>query len=339
MAETSQPQQDCMTTDLTLLWTFDADEHDVRALAWPSDGRQLLAVAGNGTAWLWDIEFGEEVWRVQHGSGVPSCVAWSPDGRYWLVGTWQGTADLAGASSGAAYETYRGLSEAAIGVSWSSDGNRAYAVSSDGELVGWEAYSRKVVERSGLGLGEGHGTNAAWSPGRRSVAVAFGDGRVACRDLVNRHRGWSVGGDEGGTAHCTAWSPDGLTLACAAEGGVRVWSASDGEESTSDVPKLDRSQGGQVAPDQPELPGPTHAATWAAFSHDGLLLAARTRTHVLLVWRCGSWELSGAVEGVPGTWTHGCLLAFHPRLPLIASVDRGSLVRVWDASGLMPRQP
>src|SRR5437762_3311725 len=101
---------------LALQKTFDAEHHDLRAIAWSPDGQSLLGISGNATAWIWDLATGKVRWEVKIGIGVPSCLAWSPDGRYWLAGTWQGHIELCGATSGAEYVAYRGLSGSVIGV-------------------------------------------------------------------------------------------------------------------------------------------------------------------------------------------------------------------------------
>src|SRR5215213_5008978 len=132
---------------LALRHTFDAAKHDIRAIAWFPDGRALLAIAGNSTAWLWDIQTGDVRWTVKHApGGVPSCLAWSPHGRYWLVGTWQRALQLCGAASGAAYETYLGISSSVIGVGWSHDAQGVDAVSQDGEFARWEMFSGRSVK-------------------------------------------------------------------------------------------------------------------------------------------------------------------------------------------------
>jgi WD40 repeat protein len=254
-------------------------------------------------------------------------LAWSPDGRYWLIGTWQGPIHLCGATSGTEYETYRGLSRGAVGIGWSSDGDRVLAVSDHGEYGRWQMFDGRVLEL--VRHGTGAPSSAVWSPDLQMVTITYGDGRVECRYVSDWHLGWAIGGGERGTANCAAWSPDGSMIASVAEGGVRTWRHSDALKLWASRPvQLGHwNDASDVSPPERELTGPTRASTWASFSCDGQFLGVRTRQRALQLWRCDSWDLVAAA-GESGNWTRGALIAFHPREPVLATVNQNAQLEI-----------
>jgi len=325
-----EPDRD-LPTGITLRHVFDAEHHDLRALAWSPDGTHLLGIAGNSTAWLWDVEHGAVRWRVKQSPGVPSCLAWSPDGRYWVVGSWQGPLQLCGAQAGTPYHTFKGGPSGAAGVGWSSDGDQIHAVSADWQITSWQMYSGNGLRTLKLQTDGGIVRSAAWSPDFRSVAICSATGRVECRDVSDNRLQWAVHWDTG-TANCVAWSSDGQLLAAAFEGQqLRVWSAKEAQELWSQQQSFGDPWSDQAAvePVAHVLTGLPAGASWASFSADGSFLAGRTHDGVLHLWRCDSWATVAVIQSDPGSWTAGALLAFHPRQPLLATVSgAGSVVHV-----------
>jgi WD40 repeat protein len=325
---------DDKSKSLKLRRKLDAEGHDLRAIAWSPDGASILGISGNSSAWLWDTENGEVRWNVNHPSGVPSCLAWSPDGRYWAVGSWQGSVQLLGASAGAAYGTVRGLSSGAVGVGWSPAGDAILAISTEGQSARWDMYSGRELSILDVGFVEGINLSAAWSPDLQSIAITSAAGRVECRSAVDSRLIWATNDGESGSINCVTWSPDGQFLACAAEGRlIRVWQ----HQEALELWNCPRDVGNpwhdnyEVIPPSLILDGLHSGTTWTSFSADGKLLAARTRTEILHLWRCDSWEKIAEMKGEIGDWTNGTLISFHPREPRLATVSgKGSVVEIWD---------
>lgn len=336
MTEQSKVQARAANRVLSFRQTFDAESHDIRSVVWSPNGRALLIVAGNSQAWLWNPVSGETIWRAKHGFGVSSCPAWSPTGRYWLAGTQQGEVLLCGATEGTRHQTYRGLSGAVIGVGWDPTEQTVMAISGDGGYAKWDLFSGRLHKRIVHGIGTE--TAARWSPNLSKVAITRGDGRIECRNVADWSLAWAVNG-EWGTSNCVAWSPDASLIACATEGGIRVFSESDAAALWSS-----RSHLGDhwrdidsVTPPLRTLSDPMYGATWADFSADGTVLAARTRPNALLIWRCHDWDLMASQENVDAKWTFGAQVACHPSKPLIAVVSCDSVINVWEvASAKLP---
>ena len=66
--------------------TIRAHNDAIYELAFSTDGRTLASASWDGTAKLWNVATGQEIFRYD-APGVVWTVAFSPDGRYWAVGS------------------------------------------------------------------------------------------------------------------------------------------------------------------------------------------------------------------------------------------------------------
>jgi WD40 repeat protein len=57
----------------------------VNEVAFSPDGRYVAAASGDWTAWVWEVNTGEEVTRLEH-AGPVGRVAFSPYGKYLATG-------------------------------------------------------------------------------------------------------------------------------------------------------------------------------------------------------------------------------------------------------------
>ena len=67
-------------------WTVRAHNDTIYGVTFSPDGRTIASASWDGTAKLWSVATGQEIFRYD-APGVAWTVAFSPDGRYWAVGS------------------------------------------------------------------------------------------------------------------------------------------------------------------------------------------------------------------------------------------------------------
>jgi WD40 repeat protein len=239
------------------------------------DGRLAASGGDDGTARLWDLARGKELWRVEVGPAW--AVAFSPDGKHLLVGAGRHMR-LYGVGAGRLVRDFRGHGSAVRGVAFSPDGRRLLSGCYDNLVRVWDAGTGRELSRL-----KGH-TDCV-------MCVAFSpDGKYALSGGLTADRTvrlWDLGGRKEArrfVGHAervmaVAFAPDGKTLASAGwDGTVRLWDAVTGKE----VRAL-RGHRGQV-----------HAV---AFSPDGRLLASGGCDGTVLLWHAARGKALHAFTG------------------------------------------
>ncbi len=275
----------------------------VFSLAFSPEGTSLAATTGNHAIRLWDVEKREVA--ASFGRAPAASVAFSPDGTTVATGAYDGKVRLWDVSTGSLTDTLEGQQGISASLAFSPDGETLAAVSSRSTVTLWNletATESAVLEHDALvsdvafspdgatlasatwngqahlwdpetgaylAALEGHGdwvNGVTFSPNGATLASSGSDGLVklwdlrARRDLATLEHRWIVGG--------MAFSPDGLTLACASRRVVRLWDAAS------------RVQIGA-------LPH-AHRVEAVAFSPDGRTFASGTTKGVEL-WDASEW--------------------------------------------------
>lgn len=200
---------------------------EVTAVAWSADGRSVAASDGKQVH-LRSADLKRIVHTVEHDKPV-TCVAFAPDSRVLASADQTGAIRLWEAASGTrlhpecvlGHGKGRDNRQDVFGLAFLPDGSQLLSAGADGLVRTWDVASGFAASEF-----KGH-TNwvcaVACSPDGKSLLSAAGgdDGALRCWDVTRDESRFVT------DAHCPAlrfsfltWSPDGTTIAAAADGGI-----------------------------------------------------------------------------------------------------------------------
>jgi RNA polymerase sigma factor (sigma-70 family) len=311
----------------------DAYGHPLRCMSVSANGRLIAALAGTGSAGVWEAATGKLL--REWGTDVTAIVL-SPDGNTVRVGSLDRHLRVWDVPTG---KTLRDWDLGAVVDLFSPDGKVAAATPHEkndvpGNYVTqlWDATTGTQLSRIARAEPwESYYKGAAFSPDGKVLAVGSGvmpvdpaakagDGSVCLWDVATGKELRRTAPDPSGT-YSVAFSPDGKLLATGSGfGPVRFWDAATCKPAG--VCKGYRSN-----------------VTSLAFSPDGATLATLSELHENIV---RLWEVASGKEKTPPTGGHtGSILsvAFLPGDKTIVSGGRDGSVRLWDADTGGERRP
>ena len=292
-----------------------------------------------------------------------SRIAWSPQGTLLASCSEDGLIRLWEIPSGNCSSELRGHTAAALALAFDSAGARLASGGADGTIQFWNTHERKRI--AWIATHAQEITGIAFAPGDEMLASAATNGAVklwATDSLNLDHTFREYGSTERGAGfdfagrlsrvRNVAFAPIGLTLAADdANGIVTLWDAETGTQlrslaehagavtslafdptgltlATAGIDRTvkiwDTSSGQLLC----SLEGHTGPVTTVAFSPDGQLLASKgdERDGTIRIWNAITGAAVATIPEPVSTKSAGGI-AFHPRLPLLASVgaDHGSL--------------
>lgn len=296
------------------------DQGWINALALLPGGGHVLAAAGDGSLYRWDLASGQCIQRLGAGQGrVDACMALH-DGRYAICGLADGTAvawDLAREQRVLSFRAHEG---AVAAFAATADGQRVLSASHDRTLRLWE-----LGGSESLGLQDGHDAaviacamtsdgRIAFSASEDGVLKVWDVATGKCRKTSSKHAG---------RVTACAISADGQkVLLGAQDGSVRVW------DIDSDCMWIAAGHRDQV--------------TGCVILPDGrMITSARSADGLLLLRDPGDPERPMELA-VHGAAVDG--LAATPDGTRALSLSRNGLVYVWDIGtgrslGLLPCTP
>ncbi len=277
-------------------------------IAWSPDGRTLASAAADRSVRLWSLHHDHLTETPISHADYVFCVAWSPDGRLLATGANDETIRLSDGHTGDPLNDLTGHTGPIYSVAWSPDGRLLASASFDGTIRLWD--SEKAWESQVLSGHQDWIMSIDWSPDGQILAAASRDKTISFWDTRQGKQFRKLRGHHDIINH-VAWSPDGSLVASASDDQtVRLWDAGTGRLHTV-------------------LEGHTDLVLCVRFSPDGHLLASKSRDGTVRLWRCDTWEMVATLaEPMRSDFNAG--LAFHPQMPLLATLGAGDrVIRIW----------
>jgi WD40 repeat protein/tetratricopeptide (TPR) repeat protein len=212
-------------SDFRQVAALPASRTGVFALAFRGDG-SILAAAGNGRVWLWDVAADRAAGAVIEHRGQVTRVRFSPDGRSLLVASNDGAARFWDGDDGRPVGPILEHGAAVYDVAFSPDGRIFFTASKDGTVRGWDALPCLPPGRP-LPLGE---LVQVVDVSRDGAILATGSFDGTAR-LFEASTGRPVGPPllHQDKVRAVRFSPDGKTLATGSDDRtVRLWDVATG---------------------------------------------------------------------------------------------------------------
>ena len=276
------------------------------SIVFNSDGKLLNLASNEGNImWLWNVDDGCKMARMDGHKGKVNAVAFSPDGKTLASASDDKTVRLWDVADGHEVARLAGHEQEVLAVAFSPDGKTLASGSADKTVRLWNVANGRETAR--LVGHENSVLSVAFNPDGKVLATGSYDETVRLWDIANGREmarlltGWHS------WASALAFSPNGKVLASAySTDMVQLWNVADGRE----IARLGPHEGTVKA---------------VAFSPDGKTLASASYKEVRL-WDvddgCETARLVGHVGFVSA-------IAFSPDGRLLTSASNRT-IRLWD---------
>ena len=286
----------------------------VTALAWSPDGMFLASGSGDNTIRIWSIETHETLSVLNGHTEVVSTLAWSPNGEFLASGSADRTIRIWSVELGECTHALTGHDDFIRAVEWQREGSTVLSGSEDETIRFWDAATgnclRSKRSRNGWVL------NLKRSPDGNWTAAAYGDGTIRILNEKGETHASLTGHTE--WVDSVSWRPDSKILASGSgDKTIRIWD-------------LDSPTGRWNRKTRAVFEAHTARLRCVSFSFDGCLLASKADDDTVKIWNVSSGDI---LEDVPEQQGHEYWppsIAFHPRLPLLATLDESrTAIRLW----------
>jgi WD40 repeat protein/GTPase SAR1 family protein len=285
-----------------LLRTLDGQTEQVRSLAFNSSGAMLASGSHDGKVKLWETTSGKLLRMFDGQTEGVFCVAFDPQGGMLASGSADNSIKLWDAASGKMLRTLQGHTGHVNTVAFDRKGGILVSGSTDGTVKVWETTSGKLLRTL-----EGQSSpifSVAFDPRGGTLASGNPDGTIKLWETASGRLLSTFKGHNGYVLSITFCHQYGILASGGLDRTVKLWNVTSG--------KLLRT-----------LEGHTDLVHSVAFSPGGRLLASHSMETIQL-WNCKTWERVAVISGISGPKTSARYvipgLAFHPKLPLLATL-------------------
>ena len=293
-------------SDFRLRKIFLGHTDRVASVSFSANGQILATGSYDGSARLWDVATGKEIYRLEDHGRVINSVSFSPNGQILATGANDGSVRLWDVATGKEMARPKGRFGTISSVAFSVDGSVLAAGSWDKTVQLWDMATGNVIS-----LLKGHTglvNSISFSPDGQILATGSEDGTARLWDMktgkeMNHLTIFS------NTVRSVAFSPDGRILATGfGDKTAKLWDVKTGKEIVRFV-------------------GHSRAVTSVAFSVDGQTLATGSGDETVRLWDVATGKelhrLKGHSEGVNS-------VAFSPDGRTLATGSYDDAVRLWD---------
>jgi len=211
---------------------FDAHQGGILSVAISPDGQWALSSAGDGSVFLWEVDSGRILQRLNERAMQVYSVAFAPDGERFALGYLDGLVEVRRAPSGELLHTLRGQLSLSTAMLFSADSRFLYTGTWFFRVYAWDVESgvlvyqkppdgyhhERVIESIALSPDETLLASGSWDTSIRLWNPADLDQEV--RRLAGHSR----------AVNALAFSPDGTRLLSAgSDGDLIVWEVSSGD--------------------------------------------------------------------------------------------------------------
>ena len=328
------------------------DSYALNAMQFSPDGRFIAGGGQHRTVRIWDLASGKELLSDRGHRGPVACVAFSPDGAEVATGGYDSALRLWSSDSGRHTRAVRAHDQNVTAACYSPDGKHLLSGSMNGEVRLWDRAGRRVwsvkpqmtyVRSVGFSP-DGLNAYAVWSMGhvggyraaggktlffrRLQVLNCRGAVVVPEADLAAVVDGYALSLHRLSDAQPMAAFPavSGYGSAVCAVTGLGDLAA---HGAVANMVLCEVDSGRNVATlAVPQTGGYSPAA---AFSPDGMLLAAGAEGQVVYVWNLANGKLAARLNGHRGLIR---ALSFSADGKRLASGSDDMTALVWDVSGI-----